>query len=85
MLPPVQVGVATVHVPALPLMVNPPLPAAVPVLFSTMPLDAPFEEMLRKVKPLEPIEVLTTLSAMPVVETMTLGEVDALPVVYVID
>ena len=44
MLPPVHVGVAIVQVPPLPLTAKPPLPAAVPVLFNRMPLDAPFDE-----------------------------------------
>ena len=41
-----------------PVTVRPPL---VPVLFSTMPLTAPFAEMLWKVKSLAPIVVLATL------------------------
>ena len=38
-----------------------------PVLLSTMPLAAPLAEMLWKVRPLAPIVVLATLSAVPVV------------------
>ena len=38
-----------------------------PVLLSTIPLAAPLAEMLRNVRPLAPIVVLATLSAVPVV------------------
>jgi len=48
------------------------MPPRVPVLFRMMPLDAPFDEMLWKRRPDEPIEVLTTLSAVPVVEVIVL-------------
>src|SRR5215213_2587372 len=40
MVPPVQVGVATVQAPPLPLTVSPPLD---PVLLSTIPFAAPFD------------------------------------------
>ncbi len=68
------------QVPALPVTVN---PAVEPVLFSNMPLLAPFAEMLRKVRPLAPMVVLTMLRAMPVVDVMTLTELAEL-LVYVI-
>src|SRR4051812_44998570 len=61
--PPVHVGVAVVHVPALPVTVR---PAVVPVLLSTIPFAAPFAEMLRNVSPLAPIVVLAMLRGVPV-------------------
>src|SRR5437764_771810 len=67
--PPVQVEPSEVQVPALPVTVKPPLE---PVLFSTIPLDEPFAEMLRNVMPLAPMVVLATLSAIPVVEEIVL-------------
>ena len=48
--------------------------AAEPVLFSTMPLAAPFEETLRKVSPVAPMVVLATLSAVPVVVASVFAE-----------
>src|SRR5436190_23874727 len=51
---------------ALPLPVTVRLPF-VPVLLRTIPLAAPFAEMLRKVRPVAPIVVLATLSAVAVV------------------
>ena len=48
----------------LPVTVRPP---AVPVLLSTIPLAAPFAEMLRNSSLLAPIVVLATLRAVPVV------------------
>ena len=47
-------------------------PAVAPVLFRMMPLAAPLTLMLRKVKPLAPIVVLTTLSPVPVPEVIVL-------------
>ena len=47
----------------LPVTVSPPL---APVLLRTMPFTEPFDEMLRKVKPLTPMVVLATLSAVVV-------------------
>ena len=55
---------AVVHVPPLPVTVNPPL---APVLLRTIPFDPPLAEMLRNVRPAAPIVVLETLSAVPVV------------------
>ena len=50
--------------PPVPVTVNAPAP----VLLSTMPLAAPFDAItLRKVRPLAPMVVLATLSAVPVV------------------
>jgi hypothetical protein len=68
--PPVQVP-ADVQAPPLPVMVR---PAAVPVAFRTIPLAAPFDEMLRNVSPLPPIFVLVTVSAAPdvVVSVLTI-------------
>jgi hypothetical protein len=51
-----------------PVTVRPPLE---PVLFSTMPLEAPLEAMLRNVMSLTPIVVFTTLSAIPEVVVIT--------------
>jgi hypothetical protein len=68
--PPVQVGVATVQDPPLPPTVSPPLD---PVLLSTIPFTAPFEEMLRNLRPEAPIVVLDTLSALPVVVVSVLA------------
>ena len=48
----------------LPVTVKPPV---LPVVLSEMPLAAPFDEMLRKVKPLPPMVVLEMFSAVPVV------------------
>lgn len=67
--PPVQLAVE-VQEPPLPETVRLPL---APVVFSTIPLLAPFDEMLRKVRPLAPMVVLVTLSAVPVVESIVLG------------
>ena len=50
--------------PAAPVTVKPP---DAPVLFRKMPFEPPFEEMLRNVRPLAPMVVLATLSAVPVV------------------
>ena len=68
-----QVGVATVQVPPLPVTVSPPSPPAVPVLLSTMPLVAPPDEILRKFRSLAPIVVLATLSAVPVAVVIVLS------------
>src|SRR5687768_2146226 len=76
MVPPVQVGVASVQLPALPVTVNAPLPA----LVSRMPFTAPFEEMLRNVTPEAPIVVLVMVRAVPVV----LAIVFALPVTFTV-
>src|SRR5436853_7755415 len=57
---------------ASPVTVNPPVPAAVPVLLRTMPLDAPFDEMLWNVRPDEPMSVLTTLRPTPLPELIVL-------------
>src|SRR4051812_6858716 len=48
----------------VPVTVSPPLD---PVVLSTIPLGAPFADMLRNVSPLPPIVVFATLSAVPVV------------------
>src|SRR5215813_6819749 len=61
--PPVHVA-TDVQVPPFPEIVSPPLD---PVLLRTMPLDAPFDEMLRNVRPLAPMVVLATFNAVPVV------------------
>src|ERR1051326_3089165 len=53
-----------------------------PVLKSTMPLLPPLAEMLRKVMWFEPMVVLTTLNAVPVVEERMLGEFVPSLVVY---
>ena len=72
--PPVQVGVAAVHAPPLPVTVSPPL---APVLVSKMPLVGPLAavpaEMLRKVRPLTPMVVLVTVRAVPVCVLIVLG------------
>src|SRR5262245_14924883 len=68
MAPPVQVA-ADVHVPPAPETVRPPV---APVLFSTIPLAAPFDEMCTNASPLAAIVVLATLSPAPVVESITL-------------
>src|SRR5436190_12115358 len=47
-----------------PVTLRPPL---APVVFSTIPLDAPFDEIDRNVRPLAPIVVLATVSAVAVV------------------
>ena len=67
--PPVQVP-ADEQVPPLPVTVKPP---AVPVLLSTMPVAAPLAEMLWNVRPLAPIVVLTTFSAVPVPLVIVFG------------
>ena len=61
--PPVHVA-ADVHVPALPVTVRPPL---APVVFSTMPLAAPFDAMLWNVASSAWIAVLAMFSAVAVV------------------
>src|SRR5712691_6502137 len=69
--PPVQVA-ADVQLPPLPVTVSPPL---LPVVFRTMPgVVPPADVMLRKVRPLAPIVVFTTLSAVPplVVRVLTI-------------
>ena len=66
--PPVQVP-ADVQLPPFPVIVKPPL---VPVVFKIMPLAAPFDDMLRNVRPLAPIVELVTLSAIPVVVEIVL-------------
>ena len=50
-------------------MVKPPL---VPVVFRIILLAAPLDEMLRKVRPLAPMVVLATLSAVAVVDVSVL-------------
>src|SRR4051812_23659272 len=62
--PPVQLA-ALVQVPPLAVTVRPPVPAP----FRMMPLlePLPLEVMLRKVRPLVPIVVLATFSAVAVV------------------
>src|SRR5438445_13560668 len=68
MVPPVQVCVAWVQAPPLPVTLS---PALVPVLVITMPLDGlvllPVTLILRNVRPLAPMVVFATLSAVPVV------------------
>src|SRR5262245_30975422 len=64
MRPPVHVGVAEVQTPALPVTVR---PAVAPVVFNTIPFAAPLAEILRNVRPLAPMLVLATFSAVPVV------------------
>src|SRR5438045_1287020 len=75
MVPPVQVGVAGVQAPPLPMI----LKAPVPVAFKTMPLEGfvllPVTLMLRNVNPLAPI-VLETLRAVPVVDAIVLTIVE---------
>src|SRR5689334_19234748 len=55
---------AFVHVPPLPVTTRLPL---APVVSKTIPLAAPFDEMLWNVSPLAPMFVLETVSAVPVV------------------
>src|SRR5438105_336577 len=62
MVPPVQVA-TDVQVPPEPDTVRP----SAPVLLRTMPFTAPFDEMLRNVKPLAPMVVFATFRAVPVV------------------
>jgi hypothetical protein len=62
MLPPSQVGVTTVHVEPLPVTVKAPAP----VLLTLIPVAAPLDEILRKVRPLAPMVVLATFSAVAV-------------------
>lgn len=68
--------------PAVPFprILSPPKLGVVPVLFSTMPLVAPLDEMLRNSRLFVPMLVLTTFSAVPVVVLMVFGFV---PVVTV--
>src|SRR5436190_5276594 len=61
----------------VPVTVRPPLE---PVVSRTMPLVAPLALMSWNVRPLAPIEVLVTLSAVPVVVTMLLAALAALTV-----
>src|SRR5215204_6493431 len=60
----------------LPVTIRPPLDAAVPVFFRLMPTPAvPAAvpaEMLRKVRPAEPMSVSDTLSAVPLAVAMVL-------------
>ena len=49
----------------------------VPVWFRMMPFGAPLAEMLRNVRPLAPIVVLATLSAVPVVVVIVLTRAPA--------
>src|SRR5438270_4080563 len=58
---------------ALPLPATTRLPLA-PVVLSTIPLAAPFAEMLLKFRPLAPIVVFATFRAVPVVESIVLAE-----------
>jgi hypothetical protein len=62
----------------VPLTVNPPLE---PVLLSTMPLAAPFAEMLRNLRPEAPIVAFATLSAVPavVVNVLAVFVADTVP------
>ena len=80
-MPPVHVGVAVVHVPPLPVTTS--LPLALAVVFSTIPLAAPLDEMLRKVRSSAPMVVLTTLSAVPVVVVRVLSGAVPTPLVSV--
>lgn len=74
--PPVQVGVATVQAPPLSVTSRPPEP----VLFNTMPLAGSAAavllpaEMLSKMRLLAPMVVLSTLSAVAEVLSMVLCE-----------
>src|SRR5262249_60215973 len=56
---------------ALPLTVRPPLE---PVVLRTIPFAAPFAAMLLKLRPLAPIVVFATLSAVPVVVASVLAD-----------
>jgi hypothetical protein len=47
-------------------------PAVAPVVFSTMPFAAPFAEILWNVRPVPPMVVLATFSAVPVVVVIVL-------------
>src|SRR5262249_7739830 len=69
MAPPVHVTVE-VHEPPFPDTVKPP---DAPVPLRTIPFVPPLEEMLRKVRPLAPMVVLLTLSAVPVVVLIVLS------------
>src|SRR4051794_20207703 len=71
MLPPVHVA-AELHVPPLAVTVRPP---RAPVVSRMMPFadPLPFDVMLRKVRPLAPIVVLLTLSAVAVVVARVLA------------
>jgi len=65
-----------VHVPAL--VQEPPLPRtarlpAAPVVLRTIPLAAPFVEMLRNFRPAAPIVVFATLRVVPVVDVSVLA------------
>ncbi len=60
--PPVQLA-RLLQVPPLPVTMKRP---DEPVLFSTIPFDAPLAEMLWNVSPLAPMVVLATFSAVPV-------------------
>ena len=59
-----QKRATSLAVKVLPVTVSPP---EAPVVFNTMPFTAPLELMLRKIKPLAPMVVLATFSAVPVV------------------
>src|SRR5438046_10336326 len=61
--PPVHVDAVELQVPALPVTVK---PAVVPVLLRTIPFVAPLAEMLWNFRPVEPIVVFATFSAVPV-------------------
>src|SRR5262245_36467446 len=82
--PPVQVGVAEVQTPPLPVTVSPPV---APVVFNTIPFAAPLAEMLWKINPLTPIVVLVTFSAVPVVVVIVLPVpvTTRVPVVVAVD
>src|SRR5262245_62832066 len=69
MRPPVHVGVAELQTPPLPVTVR---PAVAPVVFNTIPFAAPLAEMLRNVRPVPPMVVLVTVSAVPVVVVIVL-------------
>src|SRR6478752_618786 len=65
--PPVQVGVAGVQAPPLPVTLRPLAPVAVRMIPFAGSVLLPVTAILRNVRPLAPIVVLATLSAVPVV------------------
>ena len=65
--PPVQVGVAGVQGLPLPVILRPLAPVAVIMIPFAGSVLLPVTEILRNVRPLAPIVVLATLSAVPVV------------------
>ena len=76
--PPVQVGVAAVHTPPVPVTTSPPLPAAVPVLLSTIPFAGSAaavllpEDTLWNVMLPEPIVVFATFRPGALTESIVL-------------